>query len=176
MPENQETALSDQRFHFFTFNASHNRIMMCCFVFVSGMIVWIARQCRCIFLTFSFPRFGSALNFCNAQGIVQIFAFGAQLDATGVHCIYWGARYLVDWPNNPKHSDWGFSVILCPFSLPVPIGLNDTALHFGLQCNVGEPLLQCKLATGPVESEWELWQPKSSDFSFKFCFCICLNF
>ena len=152
MPENQETGLSDRRFYFFTFNASHNHndVLFCIFV---GDDCLDCQTMPMHFLKFSFPRFGSALNFCNAQGIVQIFAFGAQLDATGVHCIYWGARYLVNWPNNPKHSDWGFSVIMCPFSLPVPIGLNDTALHFGLQCNVGEPLLQCKLATGPLESE-----------------------
>jgi len=68
---------------------AHTMIMVCCCVFVLGeMIVWIVRRCRCIF-SHSLPsRFGSALNFCNAQGIVQIFAFSpAACHAIAIHLI-----------------------------------------------------------------------------------------
>ena len=71
MPENQETGLSDRRFYFFTFNASHNRIMMCCFVFLSGMIVWIARQCRCIFWNSLSPDLGVLWIFAMLKGLFK---------------------------------------------------------------------------------------------------------
>ena len=85
------------------------------------------------FFKFSSPRFGSALNFCSAHQIVEIFAFSpAACHSIAMHLLaivleQSSRGYLVDCPNNvaswvlPSHKhSWRFGVSKNKLTLQYP--------------------------------------------------------